>query len=203
LNLERTLETQRVKLLRLVTGWLAVVVLVSGGSLGLPRWARSFLADLIVRAEFAAQCLVLVSARLQTNERWAVAEDSPASVSRSEGGGAVDETPSVAVLLRRMKALRRVLQDLPRFGRRLLRPLRGSEGEKRVRCSTGRTHPIDVAPAPPEWVAPRVERPPDKGSLRFSAVPSELSDLFRGANSAVSLLARAKSSEAQTLLVAA
>jgi len=134
-EIERALETQRVKLLRLLTGWFAVVVLLSVGPFAAPRWARVFLDDLLVRAEFAAQCLVRVSAGLQADACW-------------------------AVLIRRMKALRRLLQDLPRYGRRMLRPLDAHESAATFGNSLmnlDRTHRVS-----PQWIAPGVERPPDK-----------------------------------------
>ncbi len=156
MEIERALETQRVKLLRLLTGWFAVVVLLSVGPFAAPRWARVFLDDLLVRAEFAAQCLVRVSAGLQADARWAVVAEVP-SLSESDS---VDGVPSTAVLIRRMKALRRLLQDLPRYGRRMLRPLDAHESAATFGNSLmnlDRTHRVS-----PQWIAPGVERPPDK-----------------------------------------
>ena len=182
MDLERALEMQRVKLLRLLTGWFALMALVSGGSLAfpLPRWARSFFVDLIVRAEFGAQCLVRVSAHLQAGERWALAENSVSSFPVLEAGDAGEDVPSTAALIRRMKALRRLLRDVPRYARRLLRPLVADDraGHGAVACGSMRKEL-----ASPQWIAPQDERPPDK-ECTFVSRPNlwSPSDLFRGSS---------------------
>ena len=168
MDLERAMEAQRVKLLRLLTGWLAAVVLVSGVSLDLPlpRWVRGFITDLIVRAELAAAYLVRVSAYVQAGDQWIVVGDSSPVLSRISER--CDEPPTTAALVRRIKALRRLLQDLPRHGRRLLRPLDG--GEVEADCAGG-FRAVDCGlenSAHAQWIAPGIERPPDTSqSFRF------------------------------------
>ena len=164
-DFERALETQRVKLLRLLTGWLAVVALLSGGpfAVPLPRWVRAVFADLVVRAEFAAQCLVRVSARSQAGDYCAVIEDSRFSIVHLDTGDRADDVPSTAALLRRMKALRGLLQDLPRFGRRLLRRL--SDDSADVFLGSIPTHESRAPSTAPQWVVPGIERPPDRTGI--------------------------------------
>jgi len=161
-NLERALEMQRVKLLRLLTGWFAVVALITAGPLAvpLPRWVRAVFADLLVRAEFAAQCLVRVSARLQAGERWAVAGASRSAFVGLATANCADDIPSTTALLRRMRALRRLLQDLPRFGRRLLRRLSDDSADAFLESIP--THESRAPSVAPQWVVPGIERPPDR-----------------------------------------
>jgi len=161
-DLERALETQRVRLLRLLTGWFAVVALISAGpfAVPLPRWVRAVFADLLVRAEFAAQCLVRVSAHSQAGDRWVVAQGSSSSLAPLDKAERTDEVPSTATLLHRMKALRGVLQDLPRFGRRLLRHTDGDVSDTALGIAP--TLERRTLSATPQWIAPGVERPPDR-----------------------------------------
>ena len=164
-GLERALETQRVRLLRLLSGWFAVVAVLSGGRLAvpLPLWVRVFFDDLLIRAELAAQYMVQVSARMQARGDFAMAEGvfvQPARVAL-----APDEVPSTDALMGRMRALRRVLRELPRYGRRLLRRLRGRAID-RIALSDDRARDVS-RPALPQWNAPQVERPPDKGLRVF------------------------------------
>ena len=161
-GLERALETQRVRLLRLLTGWLAVVAVLSAGPLAvpLPLWARAYFDDLLIRAELAAQYMVQVSARIQARGEFGSAGATcvaPASLDLVP-----EDVPSTAALLRRMRALRRVLLDLQRFGLRLLRRREGRAARPAVTWEH-LTHSVlrfDV----PQWIAPTVERPPDRVS---------------------------------------
>ena len=164
MNLERALEAQRVKLLRLLTGWFAVVALLSGGpfALPLPRWVRAFLRDMLTRAEYAAQCLVLVSARLQAGDRGVAVQNAPVSFLPLLSVQPVEDVPSTQILLCRMRALRRLLETLPRHGRRLLRSARP---KKVAGPSAFWRHPkrgFAAMVAVPQWIAPEVERPPDR-----------------------------------------
>ena len=166
-DLERALETQRVKMLRLLTGWLVALALVSGGPLAvpLPRWVRAIFADLLVRAELAAQCLVQVSARLQAGHRWGVVEAAPSSFAPIAAAFRDDDVPSTASLLRRMGLLRRLLQNLPRFGRRLLR--RVDAGAALGPFGYSSVYDCPAPSATPQWIAPGIERPPDRlGRIR-------------------------------------
>ena len=166
MNVERALETQRVKLLRLLTGWFAVVVLLSAGPLALPLpvWFRSFLAGVLTRAEFAAQCLVRVSVCLQAHGGGCGAYDVPRSdFALGSDEELRDALPSSEVLIRRMNALRDLLENLPRHARRLLsvQTVVGEAFDFRAppRAFLSRDR---LTTAGADWIGPRVDRPPDK-----------------------------------------
>ena len=159
-DLKRALETQRVKLLRLVTGWVVMLGILSGGPLAvpLPRWVRAFFETLLIRAEYAAQDLVRVSTYLQANSGLVDPVGLPRPCSEPN-----EDVPSALELIQRMKALRDVLEDLPRHARRLLRVLKTDElafdfaAPPRLALGRDRLGAIGMG-----WIAPRVERPPDK-----------------------------------------
>jgi hypothetical protein len=60
------MEIQRQKLLRLVAGLLVAVAFVSAGpfSCAVAAWVSSVVSSVLSRAEAAAQCLVIVQARI-------------------------------------------------------------------------------------------------------------------------------------------
>ncbi len=163
--MERTLETQRVKLLRLLAGWFTIVELVSMGPLRveLPRWMRSFLQTVLIRAEFAAQSLVIVAACVAVkNGAGGSLPCRAPSVRCSHPTEYADDVPSTLAILRRMRALRALLKDLPRRGLRLLRTARRP---RTARCQSS----VVVIPELHDWAlaARRIERPPDKARLRL------------------------------------
>lgn len=163
MDLERTLETQRVKLLRLLTGWFSIVVLLSVGPLALPLpfWFRSFLSGVLTRAELAAQYLVQASVCLQARDGLAVFEGAP-SFAGSTVWESVDPVPSTRELLRRMKALRRMLEDLPRHARRMMVQEIADEAFDFSRPVRARVIRDRLGMVGAQWIAARVERPPDK-----------------------------------------
>ena len=129
----------------------------------LPLWLRAFFDDLLIRAELAATYLVQVSARVQAGGDLVIA--GGASAPFPAAGRAVNQIPSTLALLRRMRALRRVLSDLPRYGWRFLRRREGRAAGPAVTWEhlTRGVLRFDV----PQWIAPTVERPPDKGCPVF------------------------------------
>lgn len=168
--MERALETQRLKLLRLLAGWLSVVAWVSVAPFvgELPRWVRAFLASLVIRAEMAAQNLVFVSACLLAREKpGRFVRRGLGPISDVEHGVGCDDVPSTRELLRRMHALLTVLEDLSLYGRRLLqrrvprrRAVRGGVTRKRMaQRRVGRRSPRFE-----RCLIPRIERPPDRTS---------------------------------------
>ena len=78
-DFKRALETQRVKLLRLLAGWVFMLGILSGGpfALPVPRWVRAFFETLVIRAEYAAQSLVQVSVYLNTSAGWLIQSEHP------------------------------------------------------------------------------------------------------------------------------
>ena len=164
-DLERTLEIQRLRLLRLLTGWISVLGVLSfaPATLPLPRWIRAFFDRVLLRAELAAQFLVQVSALQQATG------DLVAHVPRERAQSQQSvEVCSTQMLLRRMIALRDVLENLPRHARRLLR-VRKIAGEALNYSAPPRRLPVRgrMATVTADWMLPRVERPPDKGAYRF------------------------------------
>jgi len=169
-NLERALDTQRVRLLRLVTGWIILLGVLSVGPLALPvpRWVRVFFETVLIRAELAANYMLHTSALMQGNGD--VVDCGPAArVCRMVDA----ETQSVEALLHRMKALCDLLDHLPRHARRLVRVCQCAgvafDYATAPHFSVRRNH---AAMGDMDWTAPRVERPPDKGGFDFSSFVS-------------------------------
>ena len=163
MEIERALETQRLALLRLLTG-LAVALrfaaLAPAVSM-LPLWVRSYAAALLVRVEAGVQSLVIVAACGLLRQQAAV---SP--VGLSFPGLAVSALPkdgtSTEALLHRIKVLRGVLNDLPRHAKRLISRLTRAASEEPVPLNQrGIDAGIFVVTTTP--VRARIERPPDKG----------------------------------------
>lgn len=169
-EIERALEIQRAKLLRLLAGWLVIVEWMPFAPFvgDAPRWLRSFLGALVTRAEFAAQSLVIVSARLQAQNGRGILVMAQ---SRSFAFANVDasrfgDVPSSKALAHRMRALRALLEDLPRAGHRFLRRCE----DRRTAQASDAARPFEREPfaLSPERLlraAPferRIERPPDK-----------------------------------------
>ncbi len=164
-DLERALEAQRVRLLRLLTGWFGLVALMSVAPLAvpMPRWFRAFLSDVVTRAELAAHYMVQMSARLQAAEVLPdLRKDAPVASTCNPQG----EVPSTASLLRRMRALRRVLKDLPLAGRRLLWRLCPKEAV--VRPAWNQSSDARACSLVPNSNVPKIEPPP--GTLLFGRV---------------------------------
>ena len=161
-DLKRALETQRAKQLRLLAGWVVMLGVLSGGPLALPvpRWIRAFFETLLIRAEYAAQNLVRVSVCLQA----AGGLVDPISAPRP-CVGAFDDVPSAQALIRRMIALREVLENLSHHARRLLRVQKIAGAAFDFTASSQMVKMRGwLRPDSTDWTAPRIERPPDKES---------------------------------------
>ena len=159
MDFERAIETERVRLLRLLTWWLALVGVLSGGpfQVPLPRWVCGFLDTLLPRAELAAQCLLTASTCLHRAGNPVVSIDTPKPIASR----APDDVPSSTALLRRMTVLRDLLENLSRYALR--------QSAQRQKSSpfdwTRRNFDIDERAASMHrpWFAPRLARPPDIG----------------------------------------
>ena len=160
--MEQALETQRSALLRLLTG-LAVALrfaaLAPAVSM-LPQWVRSYVAALLVRIEAGVQSLVIVAACGLLRQQAAV---SPVGLTFPDLAGSTlpEDGGSTEALLRRIEALRAMLEDLPRHAKRLIARLMKS---KAAPCEifdhwNFNAETAAMADAP---VAARIERPPDK-----------------------------------------
>ena len=170
MEMERALETQRTKLLRLLAGWLAVVEWVSLAPFvgELPCWLRAFLGGLLSRAEYAAQSLVLVSARVQARLGYGEFTHGPSEAFAYAELPLPEDVPPTMVLLQRMRALCALLEDLPRQGRRLLRRgIKRNASKCRTDPRSDDTEPFVMAKDNERCETPftrRIERPPDKRS---------------------------------------
>ncbi len=181
--MERALEVQRHRLLRVLAGLVLAVRFLSAGpvSHAFSRWAREVLSSVLSRAELAAQYLVVVQARLIA-ERSGEPVDLQRMIDIAHSNSAsVVSKDTICGLRQRLLAVQTLLNDLPRRGQRLFRR---SEGAIRQVVSEAlsllclETQPsLDTA-----WrIAPaRVERPPDKRCLEVM-VKSPPSGYGRGA----------------------
>ena len=162
--MERALETQRAALLRILSGLVFALAFVSFAPAVsmLPRWVCTNAASVLSRAESAANNLVFVSACLLFGSQTAAA--MPRSTCFFEQGRESEET--IESLLRRITVLRTVLEDLPRYARRLFRRrLRKTESPVRDHQPLCAGH----LPPRPEPCRARIERPP-KSDGGFSRI---------------------------------
>ena len=159
MDVTQAIETQRLRLLRLVTGWMALLGFLSAGpvALPLPRWVRAFFESALIRAECAAQYVVQASALMQASGGLVARAPMPRAAREEEG-----DVPSVRDLIRRMEALRDLLENLSRSARRLLK-VRAVAGEAFDWSVARAAEPCDrIMAGDKDWAVPRIERPPDK-----------------------------------------
>jgi len=161
-------ETQRHRLLRIVAGLVVLVGFLAVGPVSrrFSDWTLGFVGSVLSRAEAAARYLLITEACLIISrngldlDRRRIPEFLAPVVIVDDDGMDISLTNCQG----RLRALRAVLMDLPRYAGRLLRRM-----EKQVR----RTTSGDQASPRPEqnqsallgrWrlAAKRVERPPDK-----------------------------------------
>ena len=169
MDLERTLETQRLRLLRLVAGLVVLVGVLSVGpvsrvfSVLICRYVGSVLS----RAEEAARYLVIAHAYRVVARSGFDVDRSLISESLDRAVSADCADVSLPACRRRLKVLRAVLADLPRHALRLL---------CRIEKQNRRTMRVDhSSPCPNarlsaslcQWrlAGNRIERPPDKNPL--------------------------------------
>ena len=187
---ERAIETQRDALLRHLAGWLAVVEFVSGGpfALPLPRWFRAFLDTLLIRAELAAHYLLVASAKMQAKCRGVVFDGfRQDTVSRFEGRlsdfGSERDAPSSEALRRRLVALRTLLKNLHSEARRLMqKPTSGRGTRARKSAPSVQSTRYRLATVGQQWVAPRLERPPDREAVSPIALDFDVPSRGRDGN---------------------
>ena len=184
LTIEQEIATQRLRLSRLVAGLLLAVVFVAAApfSSAYRVWVREAVLSILTRAEYAAQCLVLVQARVLAAQAGVCAQAALLDAARKDMRNALrsSETtlPSFHALRLRLKALQAVLRDLPRHGLRLLRRLlgagRASERGHFVPSREDRTGALRLG-------GDVIERPPDKVVLRSKESMSLPPDIGREA----------------------
>jgi len=166
-DFERTLETQRHRLLRIVAGLVLVVGVLAVGPVSrrFSDWTLGFVGSILSRAEAAAKYLIIAQARLMMS-RGELEIDEGRIFERLARITITDETDITRPECeRRLKILRAVLLDLPRHAARLLHRI-----EKQM-CRASSAVRQSYIPKPQfsasldDWqlAESRVERPPDKG----------------------------------------
>jgi len=125
---KRALETQRLRLLRLLAGLLIAVAFASVAPIA-PAWSRrvrAFVVSVLQRAELAAQNLVFVQACVMAAERGV--GYSPSCVGSQFVVRPFDDDalPTLNELRQRLNALSRLLDVLPRHAERMLRRMKRS-----------------------------------------------------------------------------
>lgn len=163
MNMERALETQRLKLLRLLAGLVVVLrfVSVAPAVSMLPQWVRSRVASLLARIESAANSLVIVAA-CQILRAQGVRSLNGVSFPYSQGSASPVDGPSNEALLRRIKRLKALLEDLPRHARRMIARMMKSTTDPEE-PSEVREIRVAIFATVDTPIASRIERPPDKG----------------------------------------
>jgi len=162
---EQAIETQRLRLLRLVVGLVFAVGFLSVGpvSRGFSVWACGFVGSVLSRAELATRYLLVAHAQIIMARRGFGWDGNRFSVPLPCEFEVPAAEMSVADCLARLRALRAVLKDLPRHALRLIRRI--EKQLRRVRADRPKPHPDARFSAPlhalrlPES---RIERPPDK-----------------------------------------
>ena len=167
MDFERTLEAQRLKLLRIVAGLFVVVGVLSVGpvSRGFSVWVCGFVGSILSRAEAAARCLVF--ARASSMIAGSGIELDRSRLLESFAHAFVESETEVSLpdCRVRLKDLYAVLTDLPRHAVRLIRRAR-KHMRRTIRVDQflprwDRNHPAPLC----VWnlTKTRIERPPDKG----------------------------------------
>ena len=184
MDIERTLETQRLKLLRIVAGlWVVVGVLAIGPvSRRFFDWTLGFVGSILLRAEAAAKYQVIAQMRLIVS-RSGMPIDQGRIFERLARIAVEDETDlSLSECRWRLKRLRAVLMDIPHYAARLLRRI---EKQMRRASSTTRLGPVPtlyLSALFSDWELAdlRIERPPERDVMSLRSPPN----LFRAARHA-------------------
>jgi len=164
---EQALETQRLALLRLLARLVFVLAFVSTAPIVslVPRWVRSYVLSVLVRAEAAAESLVIVSACFLFG-RQAVARAMGGAITAPHPVALPERDFSAKYLLRRIAALRAKLNDLPRYAKRWMKRRSTTEA-----TTPRKDFAVDEGPTVPkrDVIRARIERPPDR-RFKFSEI---------------------------------
>jgi len=164
--IEQAIETQRLRLLRIIAGLLTLVAVASMGPVSrmFPLHVRSFVWSILSRAELAAANLVIaqagVFATLSRNEVDRARLFHCAAI-RNAHAPERDVIPALTILRRRLRILRNILEHLPHHGMRLLR--RAARHRKARIRQPRADYALSRVPTLDDMrlVLDRVERPPD------------------------------------------
>jgi len=163
-DFERTLETQRLRLLRLVAGLVLLIGFLSVGpvSRGFSVAICRYVGSVLSRAEMAARYLVIAQAHRMVALGAFQGQRSQISESLAHAFVKTHADVSPSECQRRLKALRALLLDLPSHALRLLRRIEKQNRRK------GRTDLPSPHPETPLFASlfnwrlaeNRIERPP-------------------------------------------
>ena len=144
MDLERGIETQRLRLLRILAGLVVLLGFLSVGpvSRGFSGAVCGFVGSVLSRAEAAARYLVIAQARLIVARRGMDWDRSRFSDARARIFVADETDVSLAECRARLSALRAILTNLSRHALRVIRRI-----EKRMR---GADCPDRLSPRPAE-----------------------------------------------------
>ena len=175
--MERALEVQRQRLLRVLAGLVLAVGFLSAGpfSQAFSRWARGVFSSVLSRAELASQYLVVVQARLIADRSGAPIDLQMMIDVALRNSVATECEGSVCGLRQRLRAVQTLLNDLPRRGQRLLRQI-----ERMLRRAVSGALTLSYPEPQPSIngaariALARIERPPDKRRLDVMAQSTSL-----------------------------
>lgn len=166
MDIERALETQRQRLLRIIATLVGVVGVLTLGpvSCRFSDWTLSFVHSILRRAEAATKNLVITQAYL-IGGRSGLRMDARQIAGCLAPILPTSETEiSLPDCQKRLKALRLILSDLPRHAARLVRRI-DKEARRAVRTIRVPHHGEGSSFAllsESQLITNRIERPPDK-----------------------------------------
>ena len=168
MDFEQAVETQRLRLLRILAGLLAAVWFLSAYpvSRGFSVWTCRFVDSVLSRAEAAAQCLVIAQARIIAAHNGRRLDQRMVSDALSRVIIPDELDASLPDCQRRLKSLRAMLMDLPRHALCLLRRLekRARRGARACRVSPCPELTLTAPLCAWQLAEVRIERPPDKSN---------------------------------------
>ena len=169
MDLERGIETQRLRLLRVIAGLFVAVGFLSVGpvSRSFSDWVCGYVDSILSRAELAARYLVVAQARLIAARGGMVIDRGQFSEAILADIAACETERSVSHCRARLKAVQAVLMDLPGQARCLLRRIRYQRRrEPRAARPLLRTD-LRRSASLRAWrlAGTRIERPPDRASV--------------------------------------
>ncbi len=166
MDIERTLETQRLKLLRMVAGLVVSLGFMALGpvSRGFSNWVARYVGSILSRAELAVRFMLITQACLMVARRGMDIDRRQISAFLDPVLWTGETELSLSECHARLRAVRGVLLDLPRHAMRLLRRIkkRLRRGECSDPISPCPSHGLSISFSGWRLAENRIERPPDK-----------------------------------------
>ena len=179
--LERAIETQRLRLLRIIAGLLVAVGFLSVGpvSRSFSDWVCEYVDSILSRAELAGRYLIVAQARLMAARAGIDLDRNRFSECLIFDFTACEADFSLSECRARLKALQAVLFDLPGQARCLLRRI-GKQKRSEERAARPLPRPAmrrSVSLRAWRLARTRIERPPDRTAVRSRIYISPFSHL--------------------------